>query len=157
MRAESSGRAVAPERALEPFELAALLRVDRLDPFQRDVERVDDALEQDARAAARHGAEDQVLVAGDAELAHDEHVERRVERAGDLAGDRHAAARQAEHDHVVAAGVPAQALGQPPARVGAIPEALPFGGHEPACRPPPRRVHRRPAWTRPPRGLPDGA
>ena len=154
---ELRGRAVAPQRALEPFELAALRRVDRLDPFRRDVERVDDALEQDTRAAARHGAEGEVLVAGDAELAHDEHVERGVERAGDLAGDRHAAARQAEHDHVVAAGVPAQALGQLPARVGAIPEALPFGGHDPAGRPPPRRVHPRPAWTRTPHGLPDGA
>ena len=72
---------------------------------------------EDAHAAGGDRAHGQLLVAGHAELAHEEHVERRVQRPGDLVADRHAAARQPEHDDVVAAGVVAQPLGQQPAGV----------------------------------------
>jgi hypothetical protein len=62
-------------------------------------------------------------VAGDAELAHEEDVERGIERACDLGRDGHAAAGETQHDHVVAAGEPAQAGRDEPARFGTIAEA----------------------------------
>jgi hypothetical protein len=37
---------------------------------------------------------------GQADLAHDDYVERPVERARNLVSDRHAAARQREHERV---------------------------------------------------------
>jgi hypothetical protein len=63
-------------------------------------------------------------VPGHAQLANEEHVERGVERTGDLERDRHAATRQAEHDHVVAAGVLAEPLGELAAGVPPVPEPL---------------------------------
>ena len=95
-------RAVAAVLALAPLELAELLRLDRLDPIRRDAERVDETPVDDADAAARDRAQGELLVAGDAELAHKEDVHRRSQRARDLDRHRHAAPRQAEDDHVVA-------------------------------------------------------
>src|SRR5256885_4916617 len=46
----------------------------------------------------------ELLVPREPELAHDEDVERRAERLGDLEGHRHAAPRQREHDDVIAPG-----------------------------------------------------
>src|SRR6185503_8807519 len=43
-----------------------------------------------------------LFVTRDAELAHDEHVERRPQRLGHMRRDRHAAPRQSEDDQVVA-------------------------------------------------------
>jgi hypothetical protein len=79
--------------------------------------------------------EGELLVPRDTELAHEEHVERSAERASDLEGDGHAAAREAEHHHVVAAGVLTQPLGEQPPRLGSIPEA-PHGLTRPVRRAP---------------------
>jgi len=62
-------------------------------------------------------------VARHAELAHDERVEWRAERLGDLVGDRHAAARQPEDDDVVAAGVRAQPWREQAAGLAAVVKA----------------------------------
>ena len=51
--------------------------------------------------ARRDGADRQLVVARRADLAHGQHVERGRRGGGHRRGDRHAAARQAEHDHVV--------------------------------------------------------
>jgi len=53
---------------------------------------------------------------GHAELADHDHVEGEAERAGDLVGHHHPAARQAEHHRVGAAEV-LQPLGEPPPRL----------------------------------------
>jgi hypothetical protein len=62
-----------------------------------------------------------------AQLAHEEHVQRRPERLCDLKGDRDAASRERQDDHIVAAGVLAQALREQPTRLSAVPEGR--GGH----------------------------
>jgi hypothetical protein len=53
-----------------------------------------------AHASCRDGAHRQLLVARDAQLAHDKDVQGRAERAGHFICDGHAAARQSEHEHV---------------------------------------------------------
>ena len=49
------------------------------------------------------------VVTGDAELAHDDHIEDGAQRSRDGNGDGYAASRQRQHDHV-ASGVRGQPL-----------------------------------------------
>ena len=49
------------------------------------------------------------------------------QRPGDLVGDRHAAPRQGQHDHVVPAGIVGELLGQHPPGLRPIPEWPPHG------------------------------
>lgn len=49
---------------------------------------------------------------GDAQLADDERVERRVESTGDFPSDRNTAAGQTEHDDIAPAAVRRQQTGQ---------------------------------------------
>ena len=77
---ELGRRAIAAVVAVHAREDAALLGVNGLDPVGGDVQCLHDALDQDARAAGRNRPEREVLVARHAQLAHDEDVERRVER-----------------------------------------------------------------------------
>jgi hypothetical protein len=65
----------------------------------------------------------ELLVPRDAQLAHDEDVERCSERLSQLVADGHAPARQREHDHVVPPGVVLQELCEEPAGLRAVPEA----------------------------------
>jgi hypothetical protein len=58
-----------------------------------------------------------------AELAHDEDVERRIELAGDLERHRNASAGQPEDDRVPAPGVRAESIGELDARMRAIAKA----------------------------------
>src|SRR5439155_15142446 len=92
----------------------ALLGIDRLDPLGRDVQRLDQLLVENARAARRDRPERDLLVTGNAELAHEEDIQRRLELASDLEGNRHAPARKAQHYDVVPTAVSAQALRQEP-------------------------------------------
>jgi len=140
---ELGRRAIAAVVAVHAREDAALLGVNGLDPVGGDVQCLHDALDQDARAAGRDRPERVVLVARQAQLAHDEDVERRVELARHLRGDGPAAAREAEDDDAVAARIVVQALRQPAAGVGAVTEALGIGRHRPAGRPLAGRVARR--------------
>ena len=62
--------------------------------------------------AAADRAHRVLLVTGDAQLANDQRVQRRVESAGDLPGDGHAAPGQTEHDDIASAAVRRQQTGQ---------------------------------------------
>ena len=57
-----------------------------------------------------------------AELAHDQDVERSAQRARDLVAHHDAAARQREHDHVGPTRVGAQTLGEHAPGVGSVSE-----------------------------------
>ena len=59
---------------------------------------------------------------GTPELADEEDVQRGAQGTGDLERDRHAAARQAKHDHVLTSRVLAQPLRQEPAGLGPVAE-----------------------------------
>ncbi len=54
------------------------------------------------------------------QLADDEDIERGLQRLGDFEGHRHAATRQRQHQHVRAAGVLDQLLGELSAGLGTI-------------------------------------
>jgi len=116
-------RAVAPVRALAPVQFREFPCRDAIDRAVVERQPADDVVVDHAHAAARDGAHGEFLVARHAEFADDEYVERRAERPGDLGGDRHAAARQAENDHVVAVSVLAQMAGKHPAGLAAIAES----------------------------------
>src|SRR5690606_5288928 len=62
-----------------------------------------DPLVEHAHAVLGDRPHRDLLAAGHPELAHDDHVERGVERVGDDRGDRDAATREPEHDGVGAA------------------------------------------------------
>ncbi|MCY1250750.1 hypothetical protein D9M68_679780 [compost metagenome] len=62
-----------------------------------------------AGIALDHGAQRQFRVAGGADLAHQQHVELRTERARHLKGNRHAAARQRQHQRGLSELVGAEA------------------------------------------------
>jgi hypothetical protein len=55
-----------------------------------------------------------------AQLAHEEHVERRFQPGGHFIGDRHAASRETEHDHIRPAGILRQLFGQPAPGIGPV-------------------------------------
>ena len=76
--------------------------LDRLDPARPGCRRTRPAPVDDADAAARDRPHGVLLVPGHAELAHEEDVQRCVQRPRDLGRHGHAAARQPEDDHVVA-------------------------------------------------------
>jgi hypothetical protein len=115
-------RPLAPVGDLATCELAALGRLDRLHPFRRDAQRLDEAAVDDAPAVARDRPQRQLLVARNAELSHHQDVQWRDERPRDLEGHGDAAARKRQHDDVVAPGVLLQQPRQPTARVAAIAE-----------------------------------
>ena len=71
------------------------------------------------------GAHRQLRLPWHAELAHDQHIEPRAQCFGDLRGDRHPAARQSEHDHIVAARVLTEQRRQRPAGSGPVGEPGP--------------------------------
>ena len=58
-----------------------------------------------------------------AKLADHKHVKRGLQRLGDLVRNRHAAARQAEHDHVVTPGVVGERGGDNTASVASVGKA----------------------------------
>ena len=66
-------------------------------------------------------------MAGDAELSHEEDVERSVERRGDLERHRNAASRQPEDEHVVAARVRTELLRKDSAGLAPVSETLHAG------------------------------
>src|SRR5919198_3341439 len=76
-----------------------------------------------ADAAARDRAHRQLGLLGKPELADDEDVERHLELACDLEGDRDASAREREHDHVLAASVLRQGGRQLASGLGSVAEA----------------------------------
>ena len=89
----------------------------------RDAEQPDEVFVQDANASAGDCPHGQLLVAGHAQLAHDEDVQGHVQGLRDLERDGGAAARQREHKDVGLARVPHQALGEEGSGFAAIAES----------------------------------
>src|SRR6185312_11009564 len=93
-----------------------------LDFVVTQLELAENGIVEDLNSVGGDGAHGKLLVAGHAELAYEEDIERCPELPGDFVADGHAAARQREYDHVVAAGIVKQFLGQFPAGLGSIEE-----------------------------------
>jgi hypothetical protein len=89
----SGGRATAAVETLAPGQLVLLLCRNRINQMLRQPEMMHELVIEYTHAACRNSAHRQLLVSGDAQLAHDKNVERGVKRAGDFIRDRHAAAR----------------------------------------------------------------
>src|ERR1035437_7376411 len=97
----TAARAGLVEVAIEmlaAFELPALPFRDVDDIFARDLQRVDHVVIQHVGTAAADGAHRELLVFGDAELAHGEHVERCADGDRDLVPNRNAATGKREDD-----------------------------------------------------------
>jgi hypothetical protein len=75
---------------------------------------------QDLNAATGNGAHGELLMAGDAEFAHQKNVQWNGKGRSHFEADRNAAARQREYDHVAPAGVSLQEAGKVTACVAAI-------------------------------------
>jgi hypothetical protein len=110
-----------------PIDLEPLACGHLRDGCAREAQAPHEVVVQHLGAVFGDRAEGQLLVPGHAELAHEEDVERRVERARHLSGDGHAAAGQGEHQRIAASRVLAQRVRQHPARVGAVGKTR--GGH----------------------------
>ncbi len=115
-------RAVAAIRALAALELGELPLGDPVDDVVAEPQLANQLVVQDARPAGRNRPHRQLRLAGVAELADEEDVERRAERPRHLARDGHAAARQRQHDDVVAARQRGEALAEQPAALGPVTE-----------------------------------
>lgn len=101
-----------------PLELLLLSSCDRIHDALFEPQPDHRLFIEDADATTRDSAEGEFAVPGNAELAHDEHVERCAQCPRYLVGHRDAAARKAEHDDVGPAGQVAKGAGKPAARAG---------------------------------------
>ena len=131
---------------LAPLELAALALAYAVEHVRIDAIRPQDGLVDNAHATAGDGTDSELLVAWKAELSHDEHIQGRVERHGDLERDWYTAAGQAKHDHVATSRVSRQFGGQLSACLHAVQKALSHSRHLPACalvQPTPFQPHSR--------------
>jgi hypothetical protein len=90
--------ASAPEEALMSRQFLLLLCRNGIDDTVRDAHTLDDLVVEQAHAAARDSPHRQLLIAGDAEFAHEKDVERRAQSGGHFIPDRHAAAWQREDE-----------------------------------------------------------
>jgi len=102
---EMSGQASFAVCGLATRDLLQFAGSDRVNDLGTDVKGANDFVLHDHEAAAGHSAHGQFLLAGDAELAHHEHIERQIEFLSDFEGDRNAAPRQGKHDGILAAQV----------------------------------------------------
>ncbi len=107
---------------LAPRQLLLLARNARLDRLRRKAQPLDQGVVQHLRAAGRDRAHRQLLVAGGADLAHQEHIERRLEGARDLESHRHAATRQCEDQHVRPVAIGAELGGKLTAGIATVAE-----------------------------------
>ncbi len=88
-------RRQSPVAAVEPLaslQLGLLAGGDGVDLGLANAQGAHDVRVEDADATGGDGAQGQFLLAGDAQLADDVHVQGGVEGASDLVGNRHAAA-----------------------------------------------------------------
>src|ERR1700687_5529366 len=72
------GSAIAAIDPLTPFQLFFLSRYDSIDRLARQSQVPDDVMVHHASATGRYRAHGKLLLAGHAELADDEHIERSV-------------------------------------------------------------------------------
>jgi len=99
------GRPAFPVGAFAALELLQFRCAHVFDIESSNSDLSDDFFVEDGDATARDGSHRQLLVSGNAELANDEHVERRAQDFGDLGCDDHATARQPQHDDVRPIGI----------------------------------------------------
>ena len=117
-----SSRGRSPRnRSARRSELGPFLGLDGCELVTGGADGADDLVAHDADAAFADRPHRQLLVPGRAELADHDHVERRTERVGDLAGDGDTTPGQAEH-HDVGSPEALQLMGQLPARLHPIGE-----------------------------------
>src|SRR5690606_2606823 len=116
-------RAIAPVEPLATLELTLLLRRDRRERPLVDARHPHHFLVYHPHVAARDGAHGQFLVAGHAQLAHEEDVERGSELLRHLISHGHAPAREREDHHVGTARQAPQVGGEPAAGFTSIPVA----------------------------------
>ena len=110
--------------ALAPAQLDDLAPHDVLERGFVDTERCDEILVNDARSVACERAHRQLLVTRNAELADDVEVERHPNPPRDFVADRHASARQRQHDGLRIVRVVGEPLGELPPSVGTVGEDL---------------------------------
>ena len=94
------GRPSVAIEALAPRELGLFLPRHLVDDLGGNPVPGHDIVVENAYAAGCDCTHRQLAVAGQAELPHQEHIERRFERSCDFVRNRHAAAGQRQHDHV---------------------------------------------------------
>src|SRR5919106_2477740 len=114
------GRTTAAVDALAPLQLLQLPGRDRIDHVVRNAQAGHDVVVEHAHAAGRDGAHRHLLIAGHAQLAHDEHVQGRIERAGHFVSHGHAATGQGQDEHVGPIGVMRELLSEQPTGFAAI-------------------------------------
>jgi hypothetical protein len=85
-----------------------------------DAKLFHDPMVKHAHAAGRDRAHRQLLVSGDAQLAHDKNVEGSAERAGDFICDGYAATRHCQHEQIPPIGVSRELCGELPAGLATI-------------------------------------
>jgi hypothetical protein len=117
---EGRQRPAAAVQRFSPFELEPLAHRHLFHRGPRDSELGDEILAQHPDGAARNRAHGELRMARYAELADDEHIQRRIELARHLERDRHPASGQGQHDDVAALRVSAQAASQLPSRLGTV-------------------------------------
>jgi hypothetical protein len=93
---------------------------DRVDVVVGDAEASHERLIEDPGAAGGDGPHGQRFMTGDAELAHQQHLQGRVEQRGHLEPDRDAPAWPSQDNHLGLVDVMGQPLSQYASRLGAI-------------------------------------
>jgi hypothetical protein len=131
--------AAGPVEPLAPGELDALLCGDPGHLLLVQPQLRDQLLREHPNLSARDRPHRELLLPRHTQLAHEQGIERGVERASDLGGDRHSAPRKAEDRDVRRAPVAGESLRQPPTRVAPVtkPHRRPPGRSAPGTFPAP--------------------
>ena len=114
------GRPAVTKQALATLELGLFTRRRGPDQGHRHAQGLDDLWVQDKNPARGDGAHGKLLVAGQAQLADDQDVERCVKCSGHLERNRNPAAREPQHEDIGAAAVLEQVVGEPPTGLPAV-------------------------------------
>ncbi len=113
-------RTIAPVKALASFQLTLFCRCQLIDHSRGNTQPLNDLLAQDTRPTCSDSAQRELLLAGNAQLAHHEKVERSVERSRHLESDRNAAPREGKYRYTRITSVGRQLGGEFLACFGAI-------------------------------------
>jgi hypothetical protein len=115
-----------PVRPLPPDQFQALRPGHPVEDPGRDIEVPNHILVEDQGAAAGDGSHRQFLLAGNAQLPHDEHVERRSQCRGHLVGHRYASPGQRQDHHIGPAPVLVEVPGEHASSLTAVLEPAVF-------------------------------
>ena len=102
------------------------------DSFGGDPQAADHLGVQDPHPAGGDGSHGQLFLARDAQLSHQEDVQRSIDRPGDLVGNGHAASRQGQHQGIIAVGILLQEGCQRLACILPVFEYGSFTAHDPS-------------------------